>query len=271
MQACRSGHKSDASSILFMTAFHYRMRTAIITGYTVEENRQPGYLMSEKSTLTREALINGDIERLLHKNRRGLKVMSDRQRAELVQQTLDHLDDNADLWIFAYGSLIWNPALDFEEQRRCVVYGLQKKFCFWTTISRGTEEQPGLMLGLVEGGQCNGLAYRIDRKKAATELDVLFRREMALFVYIPTWSEAYCEKTDTYFTTLTFVADPANERFVNHLTQAETARTIATATGPLGKNCDYLFQLSKNLRDLEFDEEELDALERQVREYQLRQ
>lgn len=227
--------------------------------------------MPEKPTLTREALINGDIERLLHKNRSGLRVMSDSERAQLVQETLNSLGDNADLWVFAYGSLIWNPALDFEEQRRCAVNGLQKKFCFWTTISRGTEEQPGLMLGLVEGGQCNGVAYRIDRKKAATELDVLFRREMALYVYIPTWSEAYCEKTNTNFTTLTFVADPACDRFVDNLSQAETVKTIATATGPLGKNCDYLFQLSEKLHELGFEENEFDELVHQVREYQSRQ
>jgi len=224
--------------------------------------------MPDKPTLTREALISGDIERLLHKGRDGLRIMSDDERTELVHQTLDNLEENVDLWVFAYGSLIWNPALDFEEQRRCTLQGYQKKFCFWTTISRGSEEQPGLMLGLVAGGKCNGVAYRIDLKKAATELDLLFRREMALFVYLPTWAEAHCEQTNTSFTTLTFVADPANERFVNNLTQAETVRTIAEAQGPLGKNCDYLFQLSENLRELNFDEAELEELAQQVRDYQ---
>jgi len=247
--------------------------------------------MSEKTTLTREALINGDIGRLLHKDRDDLRVMTDDQRAELVQQTLDRLDRysnhkdsehrdsehrdsehrDADLWIFAYGSLIWNPALEYAEQRRCTIRGYQKKFCFWTTISRGTEEQPGLMLGLVEGGQCNGVAYRIELSKAATELDLLFRREMALFVYVPTWAEAHCAETNTSFTTLTFVADPSGDRFVNHLTQAETVRTIAEAQGPLGKNCDYLFQLSENLRELNFEETELNELVDQVRDYQSRQ
>jgi len=224
--------------------------------------------MPDKPTLTREALISGDIERLLHNGHDGLRIMSDDQRAELVRQTLDKLGESDDLWIFAYGSLIWNPALDFEEQRRCTLQGYQKKFCFWTTISRGSVEQPGLMLGLVEGGQCNGVAYRIDLSKAATELDLLFRREMALFVYKPTWAEAHCEETNTSFVTLTFVADPAGDRFVDSLTQAETVRTIAQAQGPLGKNCDYLFQLSEKLHELEFDEAELDELVLLVREYQ---
>jgi len=224
--------------------------------------------MPEKTKLTREALLNGDITRLLHSEQSGHKIMSDDERAELVQQTLDSVGDDNDLWVFAYGSLIWNPAIDFEEQRQCNLQGYQKKFCFWTTISRGNEEQPGLMLGLVEGGQCNGVAYRIDLDKAATELDVLFRREMAMFVYVPTWAQARCKKTETTFNTLTFVADPNHERFAGHLTQEETVSTIAKAQGPLGKNCDYLFQLSDKLRELEFDEAELDKLVHQVKQYQ---
>jgi len=227
--------------------------------------------MDKKTVLTREALINGDIERLLHHSRSGQKVMSDDQRAELVQQTLDRLGDEAELWIFAYGSLIWNPAIEFEEQRRCQLRGYEKKFCFWTTVSRGTVEKPGLMMGLVEGGQCNGVAYKIERSKAAAELDVLFRREMALFAYKPTWTDVYSVESDSSFKTLTFVADTTSHRFVDDLTQAQVVSTLALAQGPLGRNCDYLFQLSEKLRELEFDEVELDDLVHQVREFQSQQ
>jgi len=126
------------------------------------------------------------------------------------------------------------------------------------------------MMGLVEGGNCNGIAYRIERKKARTELDLLFRREMALFSYKPVWTEATRVDTNDSFTTLTFVADTSNSRFVDDLSQAEITETLATAKGPLGRNCDYLFQLSEKLRELEFDESELDNLAHEVREYQSR-
>jgi len=224
--------------------------------------------MPEKTILTREALLSGEIEGLLNSDRFGLMRMSDEQRAELVELTLDSLGSDAELWVFGYGSLIWNPTLEFEEQRRCSISGYKKKFCFWTTLSRGTDECPGLMMGLVEGGQCDGVAYRIDQKKAATELDILFRREMAYFVYKPVWIEARCTETDSTFNTLTFIVDPENERYVDNLTQAETVRAIATAAGPLGRNCDYLFQLSEKLQELEFDDAELEDLVCQVKAFQ---
>jgi len=227
--------------------------------------------MPEKTILTREALLNGDIERLLHSEGVDPTFMTDEQRGELVQSTLDYLGDDGELWVFGYGSLIWNPSLNFGEQRRCSIKGYQKKFCFWTTLSRGSEERPGLMVGLVEGGQCNGVAYKIERENTASELDILFRREMSSYVYKPTWIEACCVESNKRFNTLTFVVDTTNYRYVDDLTQEETVRAIATAEGPLGRDCDYLFQLSENLQALGFDEPVLDQLVEQVRVYQAEQ
>lgn len=224
--------------------------------------------MTEKTVLTREALLTGEIERLFHSGPTALRTMTDEERTELVQETLDSLADSSELWIFGYGSLIWNPALEYEAERRCRIQNYQKKFCFWTTLGRGSVEQPGLMMGLVEGGECNGVAYRIDIEKAPHELDILFRREMLSFVYKPIWVEASCVDTGISFNTLTFVVDPESERYAGKLTQAETVHSIATAVGPLGRNCDYLFQLSDRLHELGFEENEVAELARQVRDYQ---
>ncbi len=223
--------------------------------------------MPDKSILTRETLLNGEVERLVHENQNSIERMSDDQRATLVDQTLAALGDSK-LWVFGYGSLIWNPALNFEEQRRCSIKGFEKKFCFWTTLSRGTVECPGLMMGLVEGGSCNGVAFRIDAKNAATELDVLFRREMSHYIYKPTWIEAQCIETNKPFKILTFVVDKENHRFVDSLSINDIVRTIATAQGPLGRNCDYLFQLSEKMNELEFEEPELEDLVARVKEFQ---
>lgn len=223
--------------------------------------------MSDKFELTREALLNGDVERLVHERHRDLKRMPDEQRAELIDLTVNALD-GADLWVFGYGSLIWNPAMHYVDQRPCSITGYEKKFCFWTTLSRGSVENPGLMMGLMSGGACNGVAFRIDTKNIATELDILFRREMSHYIYKPTWVEARCVETDTTFKALTFVVDKTNHRFVDNLTLEETVRIIATAEGPLGRNCDYLFQLSEKMHELGFAEPELEALAQRVREYQ---
>ncbi len=223
--------------------------------------------MPDKSILTREALLNGEIERLVHDNQNNIDRMSDDQRAALVEQTLSDLGD-AELWIFGYGSLIWNPALNYDEQRRCSIKGYEKKFCFWTTLSRGSVECPGLMMGLVEGECCNGVAFRVSASNAASELDVLFRREMAHYIYKPTWVEAECVDSKNTFKTLTFVVDKDNHRFVDNLSINETVRAIAIAQGPLGRNCDYLFQLSEKMHELGFEEPELQDLVCRVKEYQ---
>ena len=227
--------------------------------------------MSDKPILSREALLNGDIARLVRSDQKNLRIMSDEERRELVQKTLDSLGNETDLWVFGYGSLIWNPSLEFEEQRRCTIQGFHRKFSFWTTLSRGSEEQPGLMVGLVEGGNCGGVAYRIDQDKAATELDILFRREMSHFVYKPVWVEAFCVEMETTINTLTFVVDTSNEKYAEGLEQSEVVRTIALAEGPLGRNCDYLFQLAEKLRELGFKDPEMEELAQQVSEYQTTQ
>lgn len=226
--------------------------------------------MPEKPVMTREALLNGDIDRLLHSHSNYQTKMSDEQRAELVRSTIESLGEDPEFWIFGYGSLIWNPTIEFEEQRRCTIAGYQRKFCFRTTLSRGTEERPGLMMGLLEGGQCNGVAYRIGLDKVATELDILFRREMAFFVYKPTWVDTRCVETDTTFKSLTFVVDKRSERYVENLEQAETVSTLATAEGPIGRNCDYLYQLSEKLHELDLEDPEMDELVQLVSEYQSR-
>lgn len=223
--------------------------------------------MPDKNILTREALLNGEIESLVRDDQNNIERMAYDQRAKLVEQTMDTLADS-ELWVFGYGSLIWNPALNYEEQRRCTIKGYEKKFCFWTTLSRGTVECPGLMMGLVDGGNCNGVAFRIDSKNAASELDVLFRREMSYFIYKPTWIEAQCVETKNTFTILTFVVDKENHRFVDNLSIKDTVRTIATAKGPLGRNCDYLFQLSEKMHELGFEEPELNDLVCRVKEFQ---
>ena len=224
-------------------------------------------LMSEKSILTREALLNGEIERLVDNGQDNLDRMSDEQRAALIESTLNTLG-NSDLWVFGYGSLIWNPALNYEEHRRCTITGFEKKFCFWTTLSRGSKECPGLMVGLVNGGRCNGVAFRIAAENAATELDILFRREMSHFIYKASWVDAHCVETNKSFKTLTFVVDDKNHRYVDNLTVEETVRVIATAEGPLGRNCDYLFQLSEKMQELGFNEPELEKLAHSVRVFQ---
>ena len=83
-----------------------------------------------------------------------------------------------DLWVFAYGSLIWDPGFPFEEARPALLRGYHRSFCLYSRHYRGTPERPGLVLGLDRGGACRGIAYRIAAGRAAAAWSYLWDREM---------------------------------------------------------------------------------------------
>ena len=225
--------------------------------------------MAEENKLSRQAILDGHIRRLAESRPGAIRLMSDEDRALAVQEALSQAPSPDEVWIFAYGSLIWNPAIHFAEREKVLVDGFHRSFCFWTVLGRGCEENPGLMMGLEPGGSSNGLAYRIDADDLDTEMDILFRRELMSYVYKPTWVDAtLAESPDKTIKVLAFVVDPEHERFCGELDEPTLVRHIATASGPLGRNCDYLFQLTEHLRELGFTDESLLELEARVRSYQ---
>lgn len=224
--------------------------------------------MEEKPKLNRESLLNGDIHELA-KNSPGLvRLMPDDVRDQMVADTIASAPNPDEFWVFAYGSLIWNPAIEFESKCRCSIQNYHRSFCFWTVLGRGTEDLPGLMMGLEEGGHCDGIAYRIGANDLETEVDILFRREMISYVYKPTWIKAHCPDSKSTIDVLTFVIDETNERFCGQLDEQTIVHSIASASGPIGRNCDYLYQLVEHLGELGFEDPEMTELEKKVRDYQ---
>ena len=92
-----------------------------------------------------------------------------------------------DLWIFGYASLIWRPEFAFVEQRLATARGYHRALKMWSTYNRGTPERPGLVFGLLPGGSCKGVVFRIPRSKVAAALVPLWEREMPNAVYHPKW------------------------------------------------------------------------------------
>ena len=160
---------------------------------------------------------------------------------------------------------MWNPAFNFVERRPARLEGYRRSFCFWTPLGRGTPERPGLMLSLESGGSCNGVAYRLEADAAATELDVLWRREMFTMAYRPVWTTARTPKG--VVPVIVFSANRHHERYAPGLEDAAIARYLATGAGPLGRCCDYLFDTVDHLRQLGIRDHRLEALETRVREY----
>ena len=121
--------------------------------------------MAEENKLSRQAILDGHIRRLAESRPGAIRLMSDEDRLLAIQEALSQAPSLNDVWIFAYGSLIWNPAIEVESSYPCHIDGYHRSFCFWTVLGRGSQDQPGLMMGLESGGSCAGIAYSIAHDK----------------------------------------------------------------------------------------------------------
>ena len=215
-------------------------------------------------SLTRESILDGT----LHASVRallapGTRFVTDAERSAQVQAILARAPRRGRIWVFAFGSLIWNPAFRFVERRTARIYGFHRQFCLWSRAGRGSPERPGLMLSLESGGSCTGVVFRLDRRAAPTELDVIWRREMFTMSYRPVWTMARTPKGPE--PAIAFSANREHERYVPGLEDEVIARYLATGAGPLGRCCDYLFDTVAHLRQLGIRDRRLEALEARVR------
>jgi len=179
------------------------------------------------AALTAEADRCGDFPILSREAREATR------RAALARWT-----PGTDLWLFGYGSLMWNPAIHVAERRPGAIRGWHRRFCLWTPLGRGTPDRPGLMLALEPGGRCRGIALRIAAEAVESETVIVWRREMLTGAYRARWVRV--ETDGGPLDAITFVVDRRHPRYAGVLSDAETARAIAHAEGRLGRCCDYL-------------------------------
>jgi len=168
-----------------------------------------------------------------------------------------------DVWIFAYGSLMWDPGFVFEEVRMANVAGYSRKFCLVTEIGRGSPQMPGLMAALDHGGSCQGLVFRITADAVETETRIIWEREMITWGYVPTFVSAQTD--DGTIEALTFVANPDGDRYKPNASPDEAAQMIVTGSGFLGRNIDYLENLNAQLELLGLHDEDCVDLQRRAR------
>ena len=168
-----------------------------------------------------------------------------------------------DLWVFGYGSLMWDPAFYFAEVRRAWVDGYSRRFILKDTYGgRGTEEQPGAMAALDVGEGCNGLIFRISEDMIERETEILCRRELLGPAYTPTYHIAETDHGPE--TTLMFVADHSSDSIVPDLTHDLQVEYLATGTGFLGTSADYLRGIVEKFEQLGIEDPETEALLRDV-------
>lgn len=214
--------------------------------------------------LTRETLLDGTIREYVHRDPELRRlVLPDAERNASLRDTLLAAPAAGDVWVFGYGSLIWNPAFHFVEKRTARINGYHRRFCLWTQLGRGSPDNPGLMLGLERGGACRGVMYRISEEAVETELDILWRREMFTGAYCPTWVSA--RSGDLAIPAVTFVINRDNRRYAGRLSEDTVIRHLATAEGPMGPCRDYLFETVEHLAALGIRDRRLEAMARKVR------
>lgn len=172
-------------------------------------------------------------------------MLTPEQRAASLDCTLSRRPDHSPVWIFGYGSLMWNPVFESEEVRPATLQGWHRAFCMRLTAGRGTLHQPGRMLALKAGGHTTGLAFRLPESKLREELELLWKREMVTDCYVPTWCELQLDGGEKV-TALVFVMNPQHPLFEEDTSYQVIAPLIAS--GPLGTNAQYLFALDNELK-----------------------
>jgi cation transport protein ChaC len=167
-----------------------------------------------------------------------------------------------DLWLFAYGSLMWDPAVQIAEIRTATLEGFHRRFCLKTTLGRGSPANPGLMAALDRGGQCHGLAFRIRAEEVEHETAILWAREMISAAYMPIF--AAVDTPQGSLEALAFAIDPATDRYLAAPPE-ETARMILNGRGRIGTNLEYLDKLADRLELLGVRDPHVDDLRQRAR------
>ena len=170
-----------------------------------------------------------------------------------AQTAFSRIGADADLWVFAYGSLIWNPGFPYKSREPATLIGFHRRYCIRSEVYRGTPEAPGLVLGLEQGGRCEGVAYRVAAELAGETMQYLRERELITSVYnemvvaVETRDGARREA-------VTYVADPDHEQYVAASDFDAMIETIAGASGKAGPNTEYAINTWANLTGLGIDD-----------------
>ena len=159
-------------------------------------------------------------------------------------------DDEPDFWVFAYGSLIWNPGFAYRSREPVKLIGYHRRYCIRSTVYRGTPARPGLVLGLEAGGVCEGVGYRVAGELRQPTLEYLRGRELISQVYHERFLRIETREGAGH-DALTYVADPQHSEYVaTHDFDAMVA-TIAAASGQSGPNAEYALNTWANLAALD--------------------
>ncbi len=221
-------------------------------------------------SLTRDDLENDRLRRLWNECGASPRPLSDAELEASIGAVLSGAGQGEDVWVFGYGSLMWNPLFHYAEQRPATLRGFHRRFCLWSVTSRGTRERPGLVLGLDLGGSCHGVAYRLSADHAPQELKLLWNREMVLGSYSPRWvrvEAAPCAASHgcaQELRALVFTVNREHPNYAGRLPLDDVAAALGAASGHLGSSAEYLFRAVEALAAHGLRDAYLENLRRRV-------
>lgn len=162
------------------------------------------------------------------------------------------------LYVFGYGSLLWRPGFDYDWVAKARIHGFHRALRVWSYHHRGTEEQPGLVLGLDGGGSCQGCLFRVPASTKDSVAAYLWEREMVTAVYTPRLVRAHTDEAS--YIGLTFVLDRGHTQYAGALSATEAARHIRSASGRSGPNPEYVRETFAQLNALDVTDSGLAAV-----------
>ncbi|CBS87151.1 gamma-glutamylcyclotransferase [Azospirillum lipoferum] len=175
------------------------------------------------------------------------------------------VEPGSDLWVFGYGSLMWNPEFPFVERHAATLPGYHRSFCVASHRYRGTPERPGLVLGLDRGGSCRGMVFRVAAADVPATLDCLWDREMINRVYRPKLLQVRLRDGRSVegleaVRACCFVVDRDHPQYCRGLDEAAVVCRIGGCCGERGPNIDYLANTVRHLDDLGIRDDRLARL-----------
>ncbi|VTU24486.1 putative protein involved in cation transport [Variovorax sp. PBL-H6] len=164
----------------------------------------------------------------------------------MLDRVIEEWGGHEDLWVFGYGSLIWRPEFGFIERRPARVHGWHRALKMWSRVNRGTVENPGLVFGLLSGGSCRGMVFRVPAADGLETLGRLWLREMPTGVYDPKWLD--CTTAHGSVRALAFTLSRRSPNFTGILDDERYRHIFANAVGRYGSSLDYAQQTLLELR-----------------------
>lgn len=180
----------------------------------------------------------------------GFVTLTDQDHDERREALLSSHPCGDDLWLFAYGSLIWKPACEVDGQRRALLRGWHRKFCLHLVRYRGSPDCPGLMMALDLGGSCRGVVQRIPAQHVRERLDQLLRRETSVkpASNVPRWVTV--EADGRKQRAIAFATNRKGPTYAGSHTLEQVADILAKACGHWGSGAEYLMHTVAHLEEL---------------------